>query len=98
MVVLFLLLCPADSVDIVVVVVMGWHCRHASTGVVQVVAEVLLKRLPVPVVVLSDIEPGVAVGIVLVELGGTFPIWQVVLRYLQIVVQIPVGGIPWCCR
>ena len=96
---LFLLPCPADSVDSVVVVVMiGWHCRHASTGVVQVVAEVLLKRLLVPAVVLSDIDSGVAVRIVLRELGGSFPAWQVVLRYLQIVVRIPGGGIPWCCR
>ena len=77
--VIFLLRCPADSMDSVVVVVMGWHCRHASTGVVQVVEEVLLKRLPVPAVVMSDIEHGVAVGIVLRELGGSFPAWQVVL-------------------
>ena len=96
--VLFLLPCPADSVDSVVVVVMGWHCRHALTGVVLVVAEVLLKRLLVPAVVLSDIEPGVAVGIVLRELGGSFLAWQVVLRYLQIFVRISGGGIPWCCR
>ena len=95
---LFLLPCPADSVDIVVVVVMGWHCKHASTGVVQVVAEVLLQRLPIPAVVLHDIGPGVAVGIVLRELGGSFPVWQVVLRYLQIVVRIPGGGILWCYR
>ena len=96
--VLVLLPCPANSVDIVVVVEMGWHCKHASTGVVQVVAEVLLQRLPVPAVVLLDIGPGVGVGIVLGELGGSFPVWQVVLRYLQIVVWISVGGIPWCYR
>ena len=96
---LFLLPCPADSVDsVVVVVMMGWHCRHASTGVVRVVAGVLLKRLLVPAVVLSDIEPGVAVRIVLRELGGSFPAWQVVLPCLQIVVRISGGGIPWCCR
>ena len=61
---LFLLSCPANSVDIVVVVVMGWHCKHALMGVVQVVVEVLLQPLPVPAVVLPDIEPIVAVGIV----------------------------------
>ena len=33
------------------------------------VAEILLQRLPVPAVVLPDIGPGVAVGIVLGELG-----------------------------
>ena len=95
---LFLLACPADSVDIVVVVVMGWHCKHGSMGVVQVVAEVLLQRLPVPAVVLPDIGPGVAVGIVLEELGSSFPVWQVVLQYLQIVVPNSGGGIPWCYR
>ena len=78
--VLFLLPLPADSVNIVLVVLMGWHCKHALTGVVQVVAEVLLQRLPVPAVVLPDIGPGMAVGIVLAELGGSFPVWQVVLR------------------
>ena len=92
---LFLLSCPANSVDIVVVVEMGWHCKHASTGVVQVVAEVLLQRLPVPAVVLPDIGPSVAVGIVLGELGGSFSAWQVVLRYLQIIVRISGAGIPW---
>ena len=94
---LFLLPCPADSVAIVVVVVMGWHCKHALMRVVQVVAAVLLQRLPVPAVVLPDIGLGVAVEIVLGELGGSFPAWQVVLRCLQIV-QISGGGIPWCCR
>ena len=63
--VLFLLPCPADSVDIIVVVVIGWHCRHALMGVVQVVAEVLLRHLPVPVVVLLDTGLGMAAGIVL---------------------------------
>ena len=76
---LFLLPCLADSMDIVVVVVMGWHCKHALMGVVLVVAEVLLMRLPVPAVVLPDIGLGVTVGIVLAELGGSFPAWQVVL-------------------
>ena len=93
-VVLFLLSCLADSVDIFVVVVMDWHCKHASTGVVQVVAEVLLQRLPVPAVVLTNIGPSVAVGIVLGELGGSFPAWQVVLQFLQIVVRISGSGIP----
>ena len=96
--VLFLLPYLAHSVGIVVVVVMGWHCRHVRTEVVQVVAEVLLLRLLLPAVVLPDIGSRVAVGIVLVELGGTFPIWQVVLRCLQIVVRNSDGGIPWCCR
>ena len=95
--VLFLLPCPADSVDIVVVVVMGWHCTHAS-WVVQVVAEVLLQRLPVPAVVLPDIGPSVAVEIVLGELGGSFPACQVVLRYLQIVLWMSGGMILWCYR
>ena len=93
---LFLLPCPPNSVDIVVMVVMGWHCKHASTGVIQEVAEVLLQWLPVPAAVLPVIGPGVAVGIVLGELGGSFPTWQVVLRYLQIIVRISGGGISWC--
>ena len=95
-VVLFLLPCPTDSVGIIVVVVMGWHCKHASTGVVQVVAEVLLLCLPVPAVVLPNIGSGVAVGIVLGGLGGSFLVWQAVLRCLQIIVRISGGGISWC--
>ena len=71
--VLFLLPCAADSVDIVVVVVMGWHCRHASMEVVQVVAEVLLRQLPVPVVALPGTGLGVAAGIALWGLVGSFP-------------------------
>ena len=63
--VLFLLPCPADSVDIVVVVVMGWHCKHALMGVVLVAVEVLLQWLPVPAVAPPGIGLGVAVGIVL---------------------------------
>ena len=90
----FLLPCPADSVDSVVVVVMGWHCKHVLMGVALVVAEVLLMRLPVPAVVLPDIGLGVAVEIVLEELGDSFPAWQVGLRYSQIVVWISDGGIP----
>ena len=62
---LFLLPCPVNSVDSVVVVVMGWHCKHALMGVARVVAEVLLRQLPVPVVVLPDTGPGVAAGIAL---------------------------------
>ena len=62
------------------------------------VAEVLLQRLPVPAVVLPDIGLGVAVMIVLWELADSFLAWLVVLRYLQIVVPISGGGIPWCCR
>ena len=83
--------------DIVVVVVMGWDCKHVLMEVVQVVAKVLLERLPVPAVVLPGIELGVAVGIVLWELGGLFSAWQVVVRYLQIIVRISGGGIPLCC-
>ena len=51
--------------DVVVVVVMGWHCKHALMGVVLVVAEVLLQQLPFPAVALPDIGFGVAVEIVL---------------------------------
>ena len=67
-------------------------------GVALVVAEVLLRQLPVPVVVLLDTRLGVAVGIVLRELGGLVPAWQVVLRYLQIVVRVYGGVIPQCHR
>ena len=63
--VLFLLPFLADSMDVVVVVVMGWHCKHALMGVVLVVAEVLLQQLPFPAVALPDIGFGVAVEIVL---------------------------------
>ena len=63
--VLFLLPCLANSVDSVVVVVMGWHCKHALMGVVLVVAEVLPRQLLVPVVALLDTGLGVAAGIVL---------------------------------
>ena len=62
---LFLLPCLPDSVDIIVVLVIGWHCRHGLIEVVQVVAEVLLRHLPVPVVVLLDTGLGMAAGIVL---------------------------------
>ena len=95
---LFLLPCPADSVDIVVVMVMGWHCRHASMEVVQVVAEVLLRQLPVPVVALPGTGLGVPVGIALWGLVGSFLAWLVVLRYLRSVVRISGGGIPWYYR
>ena len=95
---LSLLSCPADSVDIVVVLVMGWHCKHALMGMVLVVVEVLLQRLPVPAVVPPGIGLGVAVGIVLGELAGSFLAWLVVLRYLRSVVRISGGGISWCCR
>ena len=70
--VLFLLPCTADSVDIVVVVVLGWHCKHALMGVARVVAEVLLRQLPVPVVALLDTGLSVAVEIVLWGLAGSF--------------------------
>ena len=93
-----MLLYPADSVDIVMVVVMGWHWKHALMGVVLVVAEVLLQQLPVPVVALPDTGLGVAARIALCGLVGSFPAWLVVLRYLRSVVRISGGGFPWCCR
>ena len=95
---LFLLPCPADSVDRVVVVVLGWHCKHALVGVPLVVVEVLLRQLPVPVVALPDTGLGVTAGIALWGLVGSFLAWLVVLRYLQSIVRISGGGIPWCCR
>ena len=70
--VLYLLPFPADSVHVVVVVVMGWHCKYALMGVGLVAVEVLLRQLPVPAVVLSDIGLSVAVGIVLWGLAGSF--------------------------
>ena len=66
-------------------------------GVVQVVAEVLLQQLPVLAVVLSHIGVTVAGWIVLWGLAGSFLAWLVVLRYLQSVVRISGGGIPWYC-
>ena len=63
--VLILLPCTAASADIIVAVVMGWHCKHALMGVVLVVAEVLLPQLHVPVVALPDTGLGVAAGIAL---------------------------------
>ena len=80
--VLFLLPYPADSVDSIVVVVMGWHCKHALMGVALVVAEVLLQQLPVPVVALPDTGLDVAAGITLWGLVGSFLACLVVLRYL----------------
>ena len=62
---LYLRAFPGDSVDVVVVVVISWHCKHVLIRVVLVAAEVLLQRLPVPAVVLPDIGLDVAVGIVL---------------------------------
>ena len=67
-------------------------------GVVLVVVLTLQQQLLVLAAVLPDIVISVAVGIVLWGLGDSFPVWQVVLRYLQIVVCISGGGIPWCCR
>ena len=66
----YLLPFPVDSVDVVVVVVMGWHYTHVLMGVV-VVAEVLPRQLPVAVVALPDTGFGVAVGIVLWGLEGS---------------------------
>ena len=96
--VLFLLPCLADSVESVVMVVMGWHCIHALIGVALVVVEVLLRQLLVLVVALPDTGLDVAVGIALWELVGSFPAWLDVLQYLRSVVRISGGGIPWCCR
>ena len=62
------------------------------------VAEVLLQQLPVPGVALPDIGFGKATRIVLWWLGVSFPAWQVVLRYLQIVIRISGGGITRCDR
>ena len=80
--VLFLLQCTADSVDSVVAVVMGWHCKHALMGVVLGVVEVLLRQLPISVVALPDTGLGVAAGIALLGLVGSSLAWLVVLRYL----------------
>ena len=77
--VLFLLPCPANSADSVVVVVMGWHCKHALMRVALVVAEVLVQQLPVPVVVLPDTELYVAAGIALWRLVCSFLAWLVVI-------------------
>ena len=96
--VLFLLPCLADSVDVVVVVVMGCHCKHALMGMALVVVEVLLRQLPIPVVVLPGTGLGVAVRIALWGLVGSFPAWLVVLQYLRSVVGISGGGISSCCR
>ena len=92
--VLSLLPCLADSVDSVVVVVMGWHCKHALMGVALVVAEVLLTQLPVPIVALPDSGVGVAAGIAPWGLVGSFLAWLVVLQYLRSIVRISGGGIP----
>ena len=96
--VLFLLPCPADCVDSVVVVAMGWHCKYALMGVALVVAEILLPQLLVPVVTLPDTGLDVAAGIALWGLVCSFLAWLVMLRYLRSVVRISGGGIPWCCR
>ena len=61
---LSLLSFPVSSVDVVVIVVMGWHCRHLLLEVVLVVVEVLLWLLPVLAVVLHDIVVGVVMEIV----------------------------------
>ena len=76
---LLLLPCLADSVDIVVVVVMGWHYKDSLMGVVLVVVEVLLRQLPVLVVVLPDTGLVVAAGIALWGLVCSFLAWLVVL-------------------
>ena len=95
---LFLLPCLADSVDSVVVVLMGWHCKHALREMALGVAEVLLWQLPVPVVALPDIGLSVAAGIAIWGLVGSFLAWLVVLRYVQSIVRISGAGIPCGCR
>ena len=62
----YLLPFPVDSIDVVVMLMMGWHYNHALMGVVLVV-------------VLPDTGFGVAVGIVLWGLAGSFLAWLVVL-------------------
>ena len=78
---LFLLPCLADSVESVLMVVMGWHCKHPLIGVALVVEVVLLQQLLVLVVALPDTGLDVAVGIALWDLVGSFLAWLVVLRY-----------------
>ena len=80
--VFFLLPCPTDSVDSIVVVVTGWHCKHVLMGLALLVAEILLRQLPVPVVALPDTGLGVTAGIALWGLVGSFLAWLIVLRYL----------------
>ena len=58
--------------DVVVVVVMGWYCKHALMGLVLVAAEVLLRLLPVPAIALHDTGLGMAVEIVLREFVDSF--------------------------
>ena len=69
-------LCPLpfadDNVDVIMVVVMAEHCKHALMVVVLVGAEVFLQRLSVPAVVLSDTGLRVAAGIVLWGLASSF--------------------------
>ena len=96
--VLFLLPCSADSVNTVVVLVTGWHCKHALMQVALVVAEVLLRQPSVPVVAPPDTGLGMAAGIALWGLVGSFLAWLVVLQYLRSVVRISSGRIPCCCK
>ena len=81
----FLLPFPVGSIVGIVGVEMGQDYKHISMELVVVVVEVHLHRLPVPAVVLHELVLGVAVGIVIWGLVGSFPAWQVVLGYLQIV-------------
>ena len=67
----------ADNIDVVVVVVMGWHCKHALMAVV-LVAEVLLLQLPILVAALRDTRLGVAARIALCWPAGSFLACQVV--------------------
>ena len=47
------------------VVVIGWHCKHAWMGVALVVAEVLPQQLSITIMALPDTGLGVAAGIAL---------------------------------
>ena len=63
-------------------------------GMLLLVVGVLLRQFPVGVVALPDTGLGVAVGIALWGLVGSFLAWLVVLRYWRSVVRIFGGGIP----
>ena len=89
---LSLLPIAVGSVLGVVGVEMAHHYRHVLTEVVPVVAEVLLRRLPAPAVLLPDIELSVAMRIVLWGLGCSFQPWQVVLDTCKLLFAFLVAG------
>ena len=74
---LYLLPFPVDTVVGVGGVEMCCRCRHVSTEVVLAVLWVLLRRFPIPVVVLPDTGLVVAVGIGSWGLRGSFQAWLV---------------------